>query len=134
MANRVVVGAFAGTYVLRVSRPGFDVLNGGLTPEQLVFDSRWSEAGNVFLRGSVVRANAGDATQIMFGETFSQPPAIFVYRSTDVPNVWEPWAASFVQPNETSPVYLRTDSFYLRHEDGGTRTFVYACCRNLYSG
>lgn len=132
MANRVVLGAFDGTYVLRASRPGFNVLSTTLTTEQLAFDSRWSEAGNIFLRGSVVRANAGAATQIMFGETFARPPAVFVYRSTATANVWEPWAASFVRPNWTSPVYLRVDSFYIRHEDGLTRTFVYACARNLY--
>lgn len=54
MVDRVLLGAFDGTYVLRVSRPGYDVKNPALTPNQLSFDSRWQEAGQELMRGSVV--------------------------------------------------------------------------------
>ncbi|MBX4911374.1 hypothetical protein HJA82_29110 [Rhizobium bangladeshense] len=53
MANRVVLGAFAGTYVLRISKPGFDVLDTSLSAGNLSFDSRWSSVGKVWTKGQV---------------------------------------------------------------------------------
>lgn len=51
MANRTVLGAFDGTYVLRTSRPGYDVLNTGLAAKELAFDSRWGSAANILASG-----------------------------------------------------------------------------------
>ena len=51
MVNRVVLGAFDSTFVLRASRPGFNVLTTTLTPEQTAFDSRWADAANVYASG-----------------------------------------------------------------------------------
>ncbi|QIG75629.1 hypothetical protein EVC20_058 [Rhizobium phage RHph_Y2_17_1] len=53
MTNRVVLGAFAGTYVLRISKPGFDVLNTSLADGNLSFDSRWSSVGKLWTKGQV---------------------------------------------------------------------------------
>ncbi|WP_274426740.1 hypothetical protein [Chelativorans sp. YIM 93263] len=132
MANRVVLGAFDGTYVLRCSRPGYNVLSTGLPVERLSFDSRWDEVGNIMLTGSITRASGASPTRVNFGETLSQAPVVFVFRSTDTPNRWQPVQAGFVRPGVTSPVYLRPDHFLLYHEDTLTRTFVYAVCRNPY--
>lgn len=71
MANRAVLGAFDGTYVLRVSKPGFNVLSTGLTVDQLAFDSRWAETGNAFMSGS-----AAIGSEVSFGTTFSKPPFV----------------------------------------------------------
>jgi hypothetical protein len=51
MANRTVLGAFDNTFVLRTSRPGFDVLSTGLAPQQVAFDSRFARAANVYASG-----------------------------------------------------------------------------------
>lgn len=58
MVNRVVLGAFDSTFVLRASRPGFNVLTTTLTPEQIAFDSRWARAANIYASG-VTRGTVG---------------------------------------------------------------------------
>lgn len=55
MTNRVILGAFAGTHVLRISRPGFNVQDDTLIPEQIAFDSRWASTANIIAQG-IVRA------------------------------------------------------------------------------
>lgn len=61
MTNRLILGAFAGTFVLRVSRPGFNVMDDSLPPECISFDSRWQETMNVLMSGQVTFGNAGVA-------------------------------------------------------------------------
>ncbi|AGC36063.1 hypothetical protein B7L88_gp019 [Rhizobium phage RHEph10] len=51
MTNRVVLGAFDGTFVLRISKPGFNVLDTALSDANLSFDSRWSSVGKVWMKG-----------------------------------------------------------------------------------
>lgn len=53
MSNRVILGAFDSTFVLRVSRPGADVLNTALPVEQLAFDSRWASLAVIHQQGLV---------------------------------------------------------------------------------
>lgn len=77
MVNRIVLGAFDNTFVLRASRPTFDVLSTGLTTNQLAFDSRWGEASNCFLIGSFTFGTAS-YVDVMFGETFALNSLPFV--------------------------------------------------------
>lgn len=51
MTDRIILGAFDGTYVLRASRPGFDVTNPNLPKEALAFDSRWNTVGRIVQTG-----------------------------------------------------------------------------------
>lgn len=46
MSNRLVIGDVTGSgdYRLRISKPGFDVLNLALAPENIIFDSSWGNA------------------------------------------------------------------------------------------
>jgi hypothetical protein len=53
MTNRIILGAFEGTYVLRASKPGYNVLDPALTKEQLAFDSRYFTAMRVLSQGTV---------------------------------------------------------------------------------
>lgn len=53
MSNRLILGSFANTFVLRVSRPGYNVLDDSLPPECISFDSRWQETMNVIQSGRV---------------------------------------------------------------------------------
>jgi len=53
MANRVILGEFGGDYVLRVSRPGFNVLDPALPRHHLAFDSRWPENLNIAASGTI---------------------------------------------------------------------------------
>lgn len=77
MANRVVMGAFDSTHVLRVSKPGHNVLAPGLSKEQLSFDSRWSESALVLIAGIVaVPVGAWTAVTVNFGVTLSYIPIV----------------------------------------------------------
>lgn len=58
MANRVILGAFDGTHVLRVSKPGYNVLDPNLPASALSFDSRWAEIAGVFMEGTVLLNNS----------------------------------------------------------------------------
>jgi hypothetical protein len=53
MSNRLILGAFDSTFVLRVSRPGANVLDPALPVEKLAFDSRWASLAVVHQQGLV---------------------------------------------------------------------------------
>jgi hypothetical protein len=53
MSNRLVLGSFDNTYLLRVSRPGANVLNPSLPVESLAFDSRWTNMFTVVQSGNI---------------------------------------------------------------------------------
>lgn len=62
MVDRIVIGDFdgAGDFRFRVSRPGYDVFDIGLLPNQLVFDSAWTTSLIVYQSGSfTIPANSG---------------------------------------------------------------------------
>lgn len=105
MANRVVLGSFADTYVLRVSKPGFNVLDDTLSTDKVVFDSRWAETGNVMQSGTVVPDNLGVARIDIPNLTGDPVLLIVLYRAPDkfVPTnfyVQASWvAAARVQSN-----------------------------------
>lgn len=63
MANRLVLGAVDGSYKLKVSKPGYDVMT-ALQNKQLAFSTDWNEAGNIIAIGSV--ALSGDQVQMPF--------------------------------------------------------------------
>lgn len=80
MTNRVALGALpGGGFGLRVSRPGFNVLDTGLTGQQLAFDSRWSFAARIHMEGtfSVDRAGSfGVYSNLSLGLDFGVPPPV----------------------------------------------------------
>lgn len=83
MTNRTVLGPLPGGGIgLRVSRPGFNVLDGGLTGQQVAFDSRWLDAAVVYMQGSVVVpvGSAGSYYPVSFGTTFSVQPPVIAFR------------------------------------------------------
>lgn len=86
MTNRVVMGALPGGGMgLRVSRPGHNVLDGGLTGQQLAFDSRWPATSRLFMNGSVTLTSVFPVAYhtVSFGLTFgSVPPVIMMQRNT----------------------------------------------------
>lgn len=76
MTNRVVYGALpGGGYGLRVSRPGNDVLNTGLTGPQLAFDSRWPMAMNIDYAST---GTAAFGTNFTLGATYPTPPVVVI--------------------------------------------------------
>lgn len=78
MVQRVALGALpGGGYGLLASRPGYNVLDPGLTPKQTAFDSRWPSAMRVFMQGSALLATVSTLkTTVYFGRTFSTPPLV----------------------------------------------------------
>ncbi len=74
MANRVVTGPLPGGGIgLRVSRPGYNVLDAGIAPKGVAFDSRWSRAGRIHMTGVVT-----GSTTISFGKTFPVCPLVYI--------------------------------------------------------
>lgn len=78
MSNRVILGAFAGTHVFRVSRPGFDVLNDSLPPNAIAFDSRWSESANVFMEGTFSASANNSSNTVNYGTTLPSVPIVII--------------------------------------------------------
>lgn len=80
MANRVVLGALPGGGLgLRVSRPGKNVLDTGLAPKDLAFDSRWPAAMRLVKSGAATTSSTpGAGATIMFGRTLPVEPMCFV--------------------------------------------------------
>ncbi|QIG76836.1 hypothetical protein EVC30_007 [Rhizobium phage RHph_Y1_11] len=73
MANRVVLGAYNGTYAFRVSFPGFNVLDPALTKDQLAFSSETSwatETANILLTGFFLWSGS-TYIDVLFGQTFA---------------------------------------------------------------
>lgn len=144
MANRVVLGSFGGTYVLRVSRPGFNVLDDGLSPNAVAFDSRWSDAGNLYMSGSVsisgqyTPSRTSGYSEVMYGRTFSNRPLVVsTIDSADggfIPMPVFRWglneALAWVG---TSKVGFAKWGTVSPDPTRGTRTIWYKVYRNIYS-
>lgn len=77
MANRQIFGLFNAEQVLRISRPGYNVLSTGLTADQLVFDSRWTYVGKVWMKGAVVVNNS--PVTVYYGRSFVKPPIVVIF-------------------------------------------------------
>lgn len=77
MANRVILGDFNGQMVLRVSRPGFNVLDPGLTVDQLAFDSRWAQSVSIHSSGQFTY-DQGIGIDVWFGEWLARPPIVIM--------------------------------------------------------
>lgn len=54
MANRVVIGAFDGSYVLRVTKPGHNALDPNVPSTGMVYDSRWATFATIRQDGRLV--------------------------------------------------------------------------------
>lgn len=121
MVQRVVYGALpGGGYGLRVSRPGFDVLNPSLPPSQLSFDSGWDRTLKVFMSGSVavpVATGAFQYTTVNFGRTFSTPPVCLAW----VTNA----SGSFEDPNRVTFM----DQSSIGFSSDWTNDPIYPACR-----
>jgi hypothetical protein len=86
MANRVVFGELPGGGLgLRVSRPGYNVLDSALRDEKIAFDSRWPAAMRLIKSGSAnTSGSAGVGATIMFGLTLAVEPMCFVITKAGV--------------------------------------------------
>lgn len=62
MVARSVLGLFDGSYRLRVSKPGNNVLSTGLTREQLAFDSTWDEIIQIVASGTATSSNSNEGS------------------------------------------------------------------------
>lgn len=82
MTNRLIIGAHAGTYVLRASRPGYDVTNDGIDPAGVAFDSRRPNTLKVRLQGYVAWSGSPLQASVSFGMTFAVVPIVFIAART----------------------------------------------------
>lgn len=141
MTNRVALGLLpGGGYGVRVSRPGYDVLNNALTGAQIAFDSRWVTAARVFLNGSVTapQSSFGSYTSIAFPSSLpSIPTAIVMQRqssssqwvsvdSAAFDESWQPTGGLY----EAARVFTNRIEF-LNPTFGGSRVYSYLIMRPL---
>lgn len=77
---------------LRVSRPGNDVLDTGLTTKQLAFDSRWPATARVHMTGDLTITSG--YTTVNFGVTFPSIPPVFSWHKTAT-GVFQPLSMGF---------------------------------------
>lgn len=74
MTDKVILGAFDNTYVLRVALPGYDVKDPNLPTKCLAFDSRWNAMATVVMSGTVRgRARTQDMTGMQWYGQFTVP-------------------------------------------------------------
>jgi hypothetical protein len=80
VTNRVLLGStVSGRYGLRVSKPGFDVTDPGLTGQQLSFESEWASTARLHASGSVsVPEGTGGFTSVYFS-ALPVFPAVIAY-------------------------------------------------------
>lgn len=82
MTNRVVLGRLPDTSMgLRVSRPGSNVMDDGLAPKNVAFDSRWPRAFRLHMSGAASDPSPGNATTVSFGRSFAAPPFVMIVRT-----------------------------------------------------
>ncbi|WP_299937482.1 hypothetical protein [uncultured Nitratireductor sp.] len=137
MVDRTLLGLFNGDYRLRCSLPNYDVKNAGLTPEQLSFDSSWSEIGNILKRGQFQISGSGGFT-VYYGATYASPPMVVLHMSgpNNDTSVWylidtACWFDFNVE------LALRLDHFQVGKRNtnnlgNSQRTFRYTVMKNFY--
>ncbi|EKF43971.1 hypothetical protein NA8A_04145 [Nitratireductor indicus C115] len=143
MANRIVLGAFDGTFVLRASRPGYDVLDPALLPEHVSFDSRWQEAGNIVQRGTF-KLSGSSTFNITYPGAVTAPPLVMVTMSGENNNLDQWWNITVndeqnwrVRIYFASAVAIGSEGIQISKSNAnpvgnGERTFFYSVMRNLY--
>lgn len=132
MVSRVVLGALpGGGRGLRVSRPGFNVMDTGLSGKQLAFDSRWTSAARVFLNGTIT---LGVVTPISyftlpFGTVFPVSPPVIVLQRPVSSASWQV-VDGVVYNTGAEPVRVHTDRMEIMYPfTGGSRQFCYLVLR-----
>lgn len=123
MANRVILGEFGGDYVLRVSRPGFNVLDPALPRQNLAFDSRWPENMNIVASGTLGYSGSA-VSAINHGMGYGTGPACFA---------WFQYGGYIYQPDLLGPqvsfdggrqsLSMSVTTSQLRFTGGGDRGF-----------
>jgi hypothetical protein len=118
MANRLVLGAFDGTFVLRASVPGSDVLSTSLAPSKIAFDSRWADMMRIIQHGNVTLAS-GASTTITHGLGFVPMAAAWMYKNAADPDMMSQEYGTRIELKAT------TTTLAIRHSVGSTFSIKY---------
>ncbi|RUU75714.1 hypothetical protein [Mesorhizobium sp. M7A.F.Ca.MR.362.00.0.0] len=130
MANRLVMGAVDGSYKLKVSKPGYDVMT-ALTNEQLAFSTDWDDAGKVLMTGSATLNGSGilQMTVPFFTERLN------VMAMVKIGSVYWPMSTFGSNINQNASIGLRPDistvAFFGGTGSGGC-VFYYAIMENQF--
>lgn len=139
MGRRVVLGALpGGGYGLRVSRPGYDVLDPGLGPQQLAFDSRWPTAARVHMEGQIYCgpvSGISTYSTVGFGLDFGTIPPVITLVNNGAG--WQPSDYNYANgnwpPTDTGIDAVRVFSSYMQFWHPGNplpgRTYKYLVLR-----
>lgn len=80
MTQRVILGQFSSQMRLRVSRPGYDVLDPNLTKRQLAFDSTTESNMRVITSGEIIlAANMTEAAIYTFPNSIAPAPLVLAW-------------------------------------------------------
>ncbi len=93
MTNRVAFGAVGGgAFGLKVSKPGYDVLDSGTIDAKLAFDSSWTKAQRIYLSGVYTATvnPSGVYGTVNFGATLSAVPTVLAAVRDSASSVWNP--------------------------------------------
>jgi len=135
MTRRVLLGAFNGRQVLRISMPGYDVTS-NLAPEFLSFDSESEQVGTVRWAGDGVTGSANSAGISQATITFPTPfssgviPIVYVFsrRGTSItdslPCIWD-----VLRTDEIKNLSVTNANFNVAL-NGGNRPFTYYVLHN----
>lgn len=92
MVARVLIGKHPnGSYGLKVSESGYDVLTNPLDGERLIFDSDWTALNPILIRGQVYVPASPNAstfvyTSVAYGQTLSYAPFFLALWTTNPAN------------------------------------------------
>lgn len=142
MTDRLILGAHDGTHVLRMSLHGFDVKDTNLKPEQLSFDSRWQEIGNIVVSGTFQLSggsNAARTKEIPYSNPGFNHTPIFILAMSGENNDLTRWYDVRYSDTQNFRVSVEfwEDKISIWKTDSGwigpsERTFRYWIGRNIY--
>lgn len=140
MTNRVLIEGGRG---ILISRPGFDVLSGSLTPAQKAFDSSWLSSARILAVGSVSVPAATAFPQFVTVSFAAQPsiPPVILYRTSpngivplhdgNFPGAHGDWSGSSFPPENAPGARITTSSIQVRRQFDGAFTAYYIVMRPL---
>ena len=118
MVTRAVLGTFSGVQRLRVSRPGFDALDTGLSPIELAFDSTWTSMIQVLY--AVTAQSAGSKTsgfglyKLYDWTPLTYVPVVLLFADDGVPAGYAPFIGNQDWIVTSSAVYIDTPNTTMR--------------------
>lgn len=115
MANRIAIGQMPdGSYGMRVSMAGYDVLSNPVDNEKLIFSSDWPATFPIYAKGSYTKSSSRTTTDTVAFAGMGFTPVVFVclddgtyqHWYTDTFALGTPTVQRFSYWNDASNIYI----------------------------